>query len=434
MSARTRLLGSTSPAWGGIDQALSSGTNFALMIVTVRSVDVREFGTFSLVYLLYVLMLPIARSTGTMPFTIRHARTSRADAAAPATRSLSYAFALGLVVTVACLVLALVTDGSTASSFLVLGLCFPLLLVQDAVRGVMFVRSEFLRATVNDGVWAVVMVLVLTPVLLLGTDPSVTVFVAAWAGSGAVAGVFGLFQLRSRIRPVLPTVWLRDNRDLARPLFLNTVFTILPAQLTYLLMPLVSSVTELGEVRAAYVLFGVLNVVYTTVAMVTLPYASRIEPSRSRTLAGWLSGSMALIAVAWGVLVMSLPDDVGRAIIGSAWDDTETVRLVLAISLVAEGATVGAQTVLASLKMPERMARVRYVTAPLTLVLGLSLAAWNGALGVAIGFAIGYGATAVLGWLQLPSQSVLDHLDRDALDADGAGDAGDATARRTHAT
>ena len=427
MTPRRGLLRQSSPAWGGIDQALSSGTNFALMIVTVRSVDVREFGTFSLVYLLYVLMLPIARSTGTMPFTVRHARATGEALALPAARSLHYAFALGLVVTGACLVLAALTDGAQAASFAVLGVCFPLLLVQDAVRGVLFVRSEFLRATVNDAVWAVVMVAVLAPVLLLGSDPSVTVFVAAWAGSGAVAGVFGLVQLRTRLRLVRPTRWLRENDDLARPLFLNAVFTILPAQLTYLLMPLVSSVTELGEVRAAYVLFGVLNVVYTTVAMVSLPYASRIEPSRSRTLAIWLSGSMAAAAVAWGVLVMSLPADVGRAIIGAAWDDTEAVRLVLAISLVAEGATVGSQTVLASLRMPDRMARVRYVTAPLTLVLGLTLAAWKGSLGVAAGFAIGYGATAVLGWLQLPPRSVLDHLDRAQLDADDE-------SRRSHAS
>ena len=82
---------------------------------------------------------------------------------------------------------------------------------------------------------------------------------------------------------------------------------------------------------------------------------------------------------------------------------------------------------LASLRMPDRMARVRYFTAPLTLVLGLSLAAWHGSLGVAVGFAVGYGATAVLGWLQLPARSVLDHLDRAQLDAEDE-------ARRTHAT
>ena len=45
----------------------------------------------------------------------------------------------------------------------------------------------------------------------------------------ALAGVFGLVQLKVPMRPVSPTVWLRENADLARPLFLNTVFTVLPA-------------------------------------------------------------------------------------------------------------------------------------------------------------------------------------------------------------
>jgi len=230
----------------------------------------------------------------------------------------------------------------------------------------------------------------------------VVVFLAAWAGGGAVAGLFGLVQLKVRMRLVSPATWLRQNAELARPLLMSQVFTVLPAHVTYLLMPAVSSVTELGKVRAAYVLFGVLNVVYTTVAMISLPYASRLEPEHSRRFATWLSGGMALISICWGGLLMLLPASVGREIIGPVWDTTGTVRLLLGISLVAEGITVGPTTALAALRLPERMARVRYFTAPLTLVLGLVFAARWGAEGVALGFAIGYSATAVLGWVKMP--------------------------------
>ena len=41
--------------WGLLDQALSSGTNFAVAFVVVRRVDAAEFGAFSLVSVLYVI-------------------------------------------------------------------------------------------------------------------------------------------------------------------------------------------------------------------------------------------------------------------------------------------------------------------------------------------------------------------------------------------
>lgn len=418
MSRRKKLIGQASVGWGAIDQGLSSATNFALMLITVKSVSVQDFGTFSLVYLVYIMVLPIARSTGTMPYTIRQAKAHSAHVAEATTASVRYAFALGLVAGGVCLGLAAVASPSARAPFAVLGLCFPLLLVQDAVRGVLFFRSEFLRATVNDGVWAVIMLIVIVPIVVTGADASAVFFLGAWGVGGAVAGIFGLFQLTLRLKLVSPLRWLREYADLARPLFLNIVFTILPAQLTYLLMPAVSSVTELGTVRAAYVLFGVLNVVYTTASMVSLPYASRLEPARQRRFAAWLSGAMALISFLWGVLIMLLPAAIGRGIIGPAWDTTGSVRMILAVSLVAEGITIGPTTALAALQMPERMARVRYVTAPLTLVVGLALAARWGANGVALGFAIGYSVTSVMAWMTMPRTAWLSTY-RPPVPADG---------------
>lgn len=407
MTVRRGIRNPRSAVWGGVDQALSSGTNFLLLFVTVRSVDVRDYGAFSLVYLVYVLVLPLARATGTMPYTVANARRSIAAARADTRANLEYALSVGALVGIGCAVTAVVVGEPIRSPMLVLAVCFPLLLVQDAVRGVFFVRSEFLRATANDGVWAALMFAVIIPVQLSGERAPVTVYIAAWAGAGACAGVIGLVQLRSRIGLVRPGRWLRRNEALARPLFITMVFTVLPAQLTYLLMPVVSSLTALGEIRAAYVLFGILGVVNSTVAMIALPHASRMRPRRVPRFAAVLSISMAVLAVAWGLIVLLLPASIGRALIGPAWDTTGAVRLLLALSLVAESITVGPTTALSALRIPERLSRVRYFTAPLTLVLGLLLATWWGAAGVAVGFVVGYGATAVLSWLQVPRAAEL---------------------------
>lgn len=401
MSRLRRLLGTHSVAWGAVDQGLSSGTNFLLMLVTVRSVDVEQFGAFSLVYLLYMLVLPVARSTGTMPYTISQAHVPPAQAVRAAAASVHYAFTLGVVAGAGSLILAFLGPRTTASSFTVLACFFPLLLVQDAVRGILFFRSKYISATVNDTVWAVVMFLALAPALTLGWESSVAFF-AAWGLGGCAAGIYGLLQLRVNIRLVSPVAWWRLHGDLAGPLFLNMAFAMLPAQLTYLLMPLVSSVTELGAIRAAYVLFGFLSVVYLTTSMISLPYASRLQPQRMRRFTLRLSSALALIAIGWGLLLMLIPASIGREIIGPAWDTTTTVRALLAISLVAEGFTVGPSTALAALQLPDRITRVRFVTAPLTLISGLALAGLWGAEGVALAFALGYTATAAWAWLQMP--------------------------------
>jgi O-antigen/teichoic acid export membrane protein len=390
--------------WGVLDQAVSSATNFALLFVTVQSVNVAEFGAFSLVYLLYVLILPVARCTGTVPFTIRDAHADSSQATAAVGRSLDYVLSLGVALGLLCLAGTVFASGPVRVPLLVLAVMLPLLLVQDAVRGVLFARSRLFAALVNDLVWAGIQFTVLCPLLLLHSNVPVFVFVLAWAGGGALAGLYGLRQLHVGLRLTNPLIWLRAHADLARPLFAITALTVLPAQLIYLLMPLVSSLRELGSIRAVYVLFGPMNVAYTAAAMLALPYAVRLPSSRVRHFSLRISLALAGLSTVWGAAMVFLPAALGRSLIGPVWDHTSSVRLLLAISLVAEGVIVGPTTALSALGIPDNLAKVRYVTAPLTLVGGLLLAALLGARGVAVALMVGYSLTAVLAWIRVPTQ------------------------------
>ena len=77
------------------------------------------------------------------------------------------------------------------------------------------------------------------------------------------------------------------------------------------------------------------------------------------------------------------------------------VRLLLAISLVAEAVLVGPDVVLSSLRLPRRMTSVRAVSAAVTLLASVALAAAEGAAGLAAGLAMGYSVGAVLAVLQI---------------------------------
>jgi O-antigen/teichoic acid export membrane protein len=401
MSQRSRWR-AAAPHWGVIDQAISSGTNFVLLFLTVRSVSAEEFGAFSLVYLLYVLSVPLVRATAATPFTIRFGKSNPAEMAAAAARCLNYVVSLGVMLTVFCCVSSIFLGPPIRAPLIILGLSFPLLLAQDTVRGVLFAKSDFLSACYNDVVWAVVQFSILGALLTQHTDVSAWEFVAAWAAGGSVAGIYGFIQVGVRPRFSLHLAWLREQAVLAKPLFASNALTVLPAQLTYLLMPAVSSLTELGKVRAVYVLFGPLNVAYTAASMLALPHAVRLPPERVRGLAAKISIALGAFSLAWGVAILLLPNQVGRSLIGPVWDSTSVVRLLLALSLVAEGIVVGPLLALSALALPDRMARVRYLTAPLTLVAGLVLAGLFGAAGVAFALMAGYSLTALLAWIRVP--------------------------------
>jgi O-antigen/teichoic acid export membrane protein len=386
-----------------VDQGLSTGTNFVLLFVMVRNVSVAAFGSFSLVYVLYMLVIPLLRTTATVPFTVRHVEISGIAARDAAAESLRYVFSVGLCLGALCLGLAAIASDAMQGVLVVIGLAFPFLLVQDAVRGLLFARQEFDRAAWNDAVWAGVQLTGLVSLVLLRPGASVVQFALTWALGGFVAALVGLLQLNMGVWITSPLHWWRDYTSLARPLFLAMLFTVLPAQLTYLIMPAVSTLEELGRVRGAYVLFGPLNVAFTAAATVALPHAVQVGTASLRGMAAKLSAAMGGLALAWLAALLLVPSAVGDALLPGIWGATRWVRLFLALSLVAEGVLVGPNTALSALQLPARLARIRYVTGPVTLFLGVVLARNLGATGVGLAFAIGYSATAAAAWLAVPT-------------------------------
>src|SRR5215469_12780935 len=62
----TRRLG-----WGVADQAVSSLTNFAVVILVARSLGAVQFGAFTLAYVTYAFALNASRGLATEPLMIR---------------------------------------------------------------------------------------------------------------------------------------------------------------------------------------------------------------------------------------------------------------------------------------------------------------------------------------------------------------------------
>ena len=383
--------------WTLVDQALSSGTNFALALLVVRSVPEADFGAFSVAVLLYVLGIGCCRALTTEPLTIRYSRDTSALQRSAST-CLGAAFALGCLVGAGCMIAAPFTSGALPTVLLLVGATFPLLMAQDAVRLALFAIGAPRRAAANDAIWAVLELALVF--LVRELSGGVGSYVAAWLCSGALAGIFGLVQLR-----VFPSVcslrrWFIEHRSLSVPLFWNYVLMSAPPYLLFACMPLVSGLGGLGAARAAYLPFSPFGLVVQSSWMLLLPAASRRTGRELDRLANWSSFALGTVALVWASgVAFAIPNSLGTRFVGPSWSTTHNARLLFALALVVQACGTGPLIALRAAQRPDALVRVRMLTAPWVLIAGLLAAAQWGATGIALGIAFGDVSATVLSWL-----------------------------------
>jgi hypothetical protein len=386
--------------WGVLDQAISSGTSFLLAFVLVRRLSAEEFGAFSLVVVVYLVAMGTVRAVTTEPLMIRHGGAT-AEIRAVSGRVSGLAITIGVVLAVQCLAAAAIVNGPLRSLLVVLGLTFPLLAGPDAGRVTCFAMGRPRTAAINDAVWASAQ-LVLLALVLSRPDPPLWALVGCWLVPGALAGLLVLAQVR--IRPSFrgATSWLVENRALGQPLLGVYVLTVAPSYLLFALAPLVSTLAELGEVRAAYVPFGAFGVVLQSAWLLLLPAASGRNPRATWRLAVRASLGLATAALLFAAaMVALLPAPVGEWLIGEQWNHTAAERALFGLAVVCYAAAVGPMVALSSLREPRRLLWVRAVTGPAVLASGLLLAHVAGAPGIATAIMVGDALMAVLSWLLL---------------------------------
>jgi hypothetical protein len=383
--------------WGVIDQALSSGTNFLMVFLVATLVGPTDFGVFSLVVILYTVTIGSSRALAGEPLVIRYASRPNELRSASAA-SMGLLTAVGIAVGSGCCLAAIAVSEPLRSSLLMLGVAMPWLLMQDGGRVVFFARSEPRRAAANDALWAVLQMIGVGVAVV--TDHLTTpFFVATWAFAGAISGLVVLVQLR-----LLPDLsdwvrWLRKHGDLGLPLVANYVLTTAPSYILFALMPLVSSLRELGIVRAAYLPFSAFGIILQSAWLLLLPAAARAStPKVLLRLAQLWSGGLGALALVWSLLVLAIPARVGELIMGDTWHQTGSVRLFFAGALVAYAIGVGPVIGLRALESPRQLVWIRLAISPATLGLGLAFAHNFGAPGVAFAIFAGDILTALVAW------------------------------------
>ena len=392
----------TDAAWGIGDQAFSSLTNFLLSIVVARNVSTEEFGTFTLAFATYTIVLTISRALTSEPLTVRYSTAAKDHWEAATAAATGAAVAVGAIVGVVVAVIGVAVGGSLGVALMVLGASFPALLLQDAWRYAFFAHRRGRSAMANDMVWAAVLLALLA--LVVRSDLSAVGALLIWSAGALAAALYGMRQAGVLPDPSKPLHWWREHWDLIPRMTTEAVVLSASAPLTLFLISAVAGIAATGVIRGAQVLVNVINVLNQGLRLSAVPTATRIA-ARSRSgvvpFCLMVSGGLCLVCMAWTALLLMLPASWGEALLGETWDAARTVILPLGLMSAFQGIQAGASVGLRALAVTRRSLASRSITASAMVTGGLLGAVIGGVEGAPWGMFAGSTVGVVAWWGQL---------------------------------
>jgi O-antigen/teichoic acid export membrane protein len=385
-------------AWGLADQALSSLTNFALNLFAARSLPLAEFGAFALLFSAYLIVLGVSRALGSEVLVVRF--SGRQDGRHEAMRaSLGVALSVGCAAGLLAVVAAAAMSGPLRAALLVLAVCLPALLIQDAWRFLLFAEGRPAAAAFNDLVWAVVLAVTLPLAVRRGADAAA--LMGAWGMAAAAAAVVGFLQARVFPAPAAVRGWLFQHGDLAGRYLLEFAAIAL-TQASWVLVAAVAGSAVVGAVRAAQLLFGPVNVLLMGANLAGVPEAARAAtrtPSEAVYVGRWIAAGATAGVVLWGVALLVVPQDWISLLFRDATTAARALYLPTFVAMALLPLITGANVVIRGLAAASRGLRARWLQSVL-LTVGLVLgAALGGAQGGAWALACALGVATVVWWV-----------------------------------
>jgi hypothetical protein len=375
--------------WGIADQGVSSLTNLALGVMVARAVSTREFGAFSIAFLVYVSALGLSRALTSEPFVVRFS-TATIERWREAARSAGGAsFMLGATMGVGCIGVGVVVGGTLGAALKPLGLMLPGLLVQDMWRFAFFARSTGGAAVLNDLIWAAVLFPALGALNALGQS-TVGWIVLVWGAAATTAAIVGVVQAGTLPNPGAAWSWWTAHRDLESRYAGEFAATSGANQAATYGIGAISGLAAVGALRGADLMFGPMNVLFAGLRLTEVPHGARTllhSTRRLRRNSFVISAGTAAAGALWGGVLLLIPSGMGQDILGETWAAARALVPALTVMTVGRGITLGAITGLRALAAARRSLRARVISSIGVLVGGLGGAAIAGAVGAAWGFA-----------------------------------------------
>ncbi|HEY5835881.1 hypothetical protein [Streptomyces sp.] len=380
------------------DQAVSAFTNIVVLVVAARLSSAAAFSVFSMVYMVFTVLLGLNVSYVGQALVLE-----RGSARVRAACRSAVVFTAGAATVVGAGMaggLAFV-GGGTARGLAVLGLVLPVVLTQDGLRYCFSALRLPHCALAAD----TVRLLVVVPALAAQPQGAGAArLVAVWGVSALPALVVGGALLWPRVKdaPVDVGGYLRRGH-LGRRFVVEFGVANAAGQLAVIGLGLFAAPLAVGALRGATTLFGPMNVLFNSATAFGPPLLGRVRGTDDKVRATAVLGiALAWTAVAWTVVLMLLPDHVGRRLLGDTWASSAAL-------LPASGSQYAGIALGTSALLTLRVLRPR-ATLPIQVVFSLAsvvflLAGYrlDGVRGAAWGLCLGSALKAGALWRRITS-------------------------------
>ncbi|MEU6883301.1 hypothetical protein [Streptomyces sp. NPDC046712] len=377
-----------------LDQAASSLTNIAVLVIAARASTADGFAAFSMVYIGFTVLLGLNAAYVGQSVVLEKGEEHEVGAAARS--AVTFTALASTAAAVPLLAAGALVGGPTGPALLALGAVLPIVLVQDGLRYGFSALRQPHRALAAD----TLRLLSVVPALLLqphGSSPARLVLV--WGLSALPAALLGLVLLRPfvRNRPGDPRRYLRKDH-LGRRFVVEFAVGNGSSQLAVLGLGLLASPLAVGALRGASTLFGPLNTLFTSVNAFGPPLLGRAGSRRAtvRAAAG-LAAVLALVALGWAAALYALPERLGRELLGATWQSAAGLLPATGSQYAVMAAGTCALVTLRVLS-PRATLSVQVVFSLLSVALMLGGYVIGGAAGAAWGLAAGSALKALAAW------------------------------------
>jgi O-antigen/teichoic acid export membrane protein len=379
-----------------VDQAIAGGSNVLIAVLAAQLLDAASFGLFGIVFLVYVVAQGVSRALVCDPLLVHPVEAEERKGDVIGT---SCMLGLALALGVALVGLAtLPVDTRLGSALIVLGACMPLLVLEDLGRYLAFALQRPTSALVLDVTWLVLLAAAVVPLFVTDTE-SLAWLTAAWAGSGAAAGLLLFLQHRTAgLR--LGLGWLRYTWGFSWRYLISYTATQGGALAAASAVGAIAGARALGGLQGAILLVRPFMTFQIAVTAASIGHVTRslgaVTAIRSYvTRISLLTTAAAALNLA---VLLVLPDGVGDAILGDSWEVAEPLLLATGVQILFLGLMTGVRAGLLGMRAIRKVMMIDVVTTALVFAASIVGAEINGALGAIWAITFVQALMAVVMW------------------------------------
>jgi len=381
-----------------IDQVVSGASNVLIAVLAARLLSAADFGLFGIVFLGYTILVGVIRALVSDPLLLHPEEShSRAGEAIGTTFILAVPLTLGLF---AIGLLVQIWSGTLGDALIVLAICLPLLLLQDLGRYLGFATHQPIQAVVLDSVWLVLMLAAIAIVFSVSDERSLALLIGAWGGTGALSGLL-MFTRHSLRSAKLSLDWLRFTWPLSWRFLIS--YTAMQGSALGMSAEVgaIAGARALGGVQGALLLARPFTTFQVAAATHGIAEVARVTDDRRQVWRHLRLTSVAAASVAAlnAVVMVLLPDGVGRALLGDSWDPAQALLLPTGVYIVFIGLLTGPIAALLGLRAVGKATVIQVVSGVIAMAAAAVGAVINGAEGALWFVAGSQGLMMVVSWI-----------------------------------